>query len=454
MTPAIPVRFHRTCSLGSDRLKALPVRRLDSRIPSGTAPAIFIDDRCAFQTIEGFGGAFTESAAVVFHALPPTQQHRFLQAYFDPVRGHGYSFCRTHMNSCDFSLGHYACAPIAGDRALRHFSLAREQEKLIPLMRAAQRVAGKPFHLLISPWSPPAWMKTNGQMNRGGKLKSEYRATWALYYCRFIQALEREGLPVWGLSVQNEPEAAQTWDSCLWTAEEERDFVRDHLGPALKRHRLSRIKIVIWDHNRDRLFERARIAYDDPRAARFIWGAGFHWYCGDHFDNLQAAHDAYPDKKLLFTEGCQEGGPHLGSWVPAERYARSMIHDLNRWTVGWIDWNLLLDEKGGPNHVGNFCSAPIMADTRSGELLFQGSYYYIGHFTRFIRPGARRILCAATHDDLESTAFLNPDGSRAVVILNRSDKDLDFCLKTAAGGVRECSFAHSILTAVIPASPR
>lgn len=450
MPKPVTVRFYRTCSLGPDRLKKLAPHRLDSKLQSASGSSIFIDDQLTFQTIEGFGGAFTESAASVLNTLPAALQRRFFQAYFDPLRGHGYTFCRTHMNSCDFSLGNYACADVPDDRNLNHFSIAREKQLLIPMMRSAQRVAGKPLQLLVSPWSPPAWMKTNGEMNHGGKLKPEFRATWALYYCRYIQALEREGIPVWGVSVQNEPEATQTWDSCCWTAEEERDFVRDHLGPTLKRQHLTHHKIVIWDHNRDRLFERVRVAYEDPRAARYIWGAGFHWYCGDHFDTLQTTHDAYPDKKLLFTEGCQEGGPHLGSWVPAERYARSMIHDLNRWTVGWIDWNLLLDEKGGPNHVGNFCSAPIMADTQSGKLLFQGSYFYIGHFTRFIRPGARRILSVATHDDLETTAFLNPDGSRAVVILNRSEKAIDFTLKTPAGGVRNQSPAHSILTATIP----
>lgn len=445
------IRFIRTCSLGADRLKPLRPRSLAALRPEATGPSIFIDPRVAYQTLEGFGGAFTEAAASVFQKLPPAQQRRFLAAYFDPRKGHGYTFCRTHMNSCDFALGNYADAPVPGDRALRHFSIAREQQALLPMIRAAQRVAGRPLQLFISPWSPPAWMKTNGEMNRGGKLKPDCRAPWALHFCRFIQALEREGIPVWGLSVQNEPEAAQTWDSCLWTAEEERDFVRDHLGPTLRREKLGHLKIIIWDHNRDRLFERARVAYEDRRAARYIWGAGFHWYCGDHFDNLQAVHDAYPDKQLLFTEGCQEGGPHIGSWAPAERYARSMIHDLNRWTVGWVDWNLLLDEQGGPNHVGNFCSAPILADRRSGRLLIQGSYYYIGHFTRYIRPGARRILAASTHDHLETTAFRNRDGSLAVVILNRSDADIPFTLKTAQGGAGEISPAHSILTALLPA---
>ncbi len=447
--PTFPkVVIHRTIAGGKELLKRHAPQTM--RPPSGSgSPSIFVDPSRTFQEIEGFGGAFTESAASVFSGLPAREQRRFMRAYFDPVRGNAYTLCRTHMNSCDFSLGNYACADVPGDFELRSFSIAREMKWLIPMMKAALKIAGGRFKLFVSPWSPPAWMKTSGKMNRGGKLKPECRAAWALYYCRFIHALEREGIPVWGLSVQNEPEASQPWDSCIWTAEEERDFVRDFLGPTLKRQKLGGLKVMIWDHNRDRVYERARAAYEDPKASRFIWGAGFHWYCGDHFDNLQAVHDAYPDKHLLFTEGCQEGGPHIGSWAPAERYARAMVNDLNHWAVGWVDWNLLLDEKGGPNHVGNFCSAPILADTRSGRLMVQGSYYYIGHFSRFIMPGARRVLCASTHDDLETTAFLNPGGGCSVVILNRSENDIPWALKTPRGAIQNASPKHSITTAVI-----
>jgi glucosylceramidase len=292
-------------------------------------------------------------------------------------------------------------------------------------------------------------MKTNGQMNGGGKLKPEYRDAWARYYVRFIQEYEKEGVPIWGLTIQNEPAAVQPWDSCIWTAEEERDFVRDHLGPTLHRSGLERIKIIVWDHNRDLMVERAAVAYSDPEASKYIWGTGFHWYGPDKFDNVQIVHDAWPDKHLLFTEGCQEGGPHIGSWDLGERYARSIVNDLNRWTVGWVDWNILLDETGGPNHVNNFCSAPIIADTRNDRLIFQSSYYYIGHFSRFIRPGAARILCASTQDDLEATAFLNPDRTIAVVVLNRTDKERTFTLKRGARAAMCSMPAHSIATYIV-----
>jgi glucosylceramidase len=240
---------------------------------------------------------------------------------------------------------------------------------------------------------------------------------------RFVRAYADEGVPVWAVSVQNEPMARQRWESCLYSAEDERDFVRDHLGPTLRDAGLGHVKIVVWDHNRDLMFERAGVVYADADAAAFVWGTGFHWYGDEAFDQVQRVHDAWPDKQLLFTEGCQEGGPHVGSWEVGERYARNIINDLNRWTVGWIDWNLLLDERGGPNHVGNYCSAAVLADTARGALMHQSAYWVLGHFARFIRPGAQRVQASAA-PGLEATAYRNPDGTTAVVLLHRHDRAL------------------------------
>jgi glucosylceramidase len=352
---------------------------------------------------------------------------------------------RTTINSCDFALGNYAYDEVDGDFELEHFSIDHDRAAILPMVKEALRLSGG-LKLFASPWSPPAWMKTNSQMNHGGRLKPECRDAWARYYCRYVREYEKEGVPFWGLSVQNEPEAAQTWDSCLYTGEEERDFVRDYLGPALKKEGLDGLRLMIWDHNRDRLYDRAKAVYDDPLASQYVWGAAFHWYVGDHFDNVSAVHEAYPDKALLFSEGCQEGGPHTGEWALGERYGRSLINDLNRWTVGWVDWNLILDERGGPNHVGNFCSAPILADTRAGQPLYQSSYYYLGHFSRYIRPGAERIVHAGTADELETTAFINPDGTIAAAVMNRTERTLPFALCYNGLAARTISPAHSIIT--------
>lgn len=417
--------------------------------PGSLPDAVLIDPNRRYQTILGFGGAFTEAAAATFYKLEPAAQAAILKACFDPKEGLGYTLCRTTINSCDFSLGNYAYDEVAGDADLSHFSIEHDRLALIPLIQAARQAAGGQLILFASPWSPPAWMKTNGEMVHGGKVKPEYRQAWARYFVRYLRAYAEEGLPIWGLTVQNEPEATQSWDSCIYTAEEERDFVRDYLGPELAAAGLGSVRLMVHDHNRDHLFQRAKVIYDDPQAAQYVWGAGFHWYVGDNFDNVQRLHDAYSGKHLLFTEGCQEGGPHLGEWAVGERYGRSILNDLNRWTEGWVDWNLLLDERGGPNHVGNYCSAPVIADTRRGDLAgvsFQSSYAYIGHFSRYIRPGAERVICAPTHDDLEATAFRNSDGRLAVVVMNRSEKALPFSLDYKGMSAATEAPAHSIST--------
>jgi glucosylceramidase len=292
---------------------------------------------------------------------------------------------------------------------------------LIPFIKDAIEQAKTPIQIMASPWSPPAWMKTNGQMNHGGKLKEEFRDAWATYYCKYINAYEKEGIPIWGISVQNEPTAKQTWDSCIYTAEEERDFIRDYLGPTLENSNLLDKKVIIWDHNRNIMVERARTVLNDPEAAKYVWGTGFHWYNGDHFDAVQQVHDEFPDKELIFTEGCQENGPHIGSWDLGERYATSIINDLNRWTVAWIDWNLILDENGGPNHVGNYCSAPIIVDTNTQEILYQSSYYYLGHFSRFIKRGDKIIGCECKTDDLLALASINDSGITTTIVMNKKN---------------------------------
>ncbi len=421
------LKFFLTARDGDKRLASVGL--VPVQAPDNSLANVFVNSTHTFQTLQGFGAAFTEAAAVTWQRLSATKQAQVLRDYFDQGHGHGYSLCRVHMNSCDFSLGNYAHVETPGDIDLKSFSIERDRQALLPFIKAALRAAAQPIKLLVSPWSPPAWMKDNGQMNRGGHLLPQYRQAWARCYVRFIQEYAAEGVPIWAVSVQNEPAATQTWDSCIYSAEEERDFVRDFLGPELEKADLGQIKIVVWDHNRDSLVQRASVVYSDPQANKYVWGAGFHWYGEHHFEQVQLTHDAWPDKQLLFTEGCQEGGPHTGSWDLGERYAHNIINDLNRWTVGWIDWNLVLDETGGPNHVGNLCSAPILIDPVRDALLHQSSYYYLGHFSRLIKPGARRVLCAATKQDLECTAFLNPDGTVAVVVMNRTEAPIGFVLR-------------------------
>jgi glucosylceramidase len=263
-------------------------------------------------------------------------------------------------------------------------------------------------------------MKTNNEMKHGGKLKPEYFQTWADYFVKYIKAYAAEGIPMWGLTVQNEAMATQVWESCIFTATEEKDFVRDYLGPTLKKNGLSNVKIMIWDHNRGIMYQRAKIAYEDPKASQYIWGTAFHWYVGDHYDNVRMVHDAFPDKKLLYTEAGMDG-----SWNSALRIAKNMIIDLNNWTNGYAFWNLLLDETGGPRHAGGTGgrSNIITANLKTGEVSLNPPHYTFGQFSRFIKPGAKRIACTSNSDDFIATAFVNPDGKIAVVIQNLGEHE-------------------------------
>lgn len=416
--------------------------------PEEDAPTVFVDPGKTFQPIVGFGGALTDAAAETWGRLSPERRQEVLRAYFDPEQGLGYSLCRVSIHSCDFSSASFTYDDVAGDRELKHFSIEPDRRARLPFIKAA--LATAPFKVFASPWSPPAWMKTNQNMLLGGKLKAEYASTWAQYMARFVKAYAQEGVPLWGLTVQNEPQSAQRWESCQYTAEEERDFVKHHLGPTLAKEGLSRLNLMIWDHNRGLLYQRAKAVYDDPEASRFVWGAAFHWYVGDHFDNVRQVKEAWPDKALLFSEGCAESfdPTRIHDWQWGEKYGRSILADLRNGSAGWVDWNVLLDERGGPNHRKNFCYAPVHADTRTGQLTFMASYYYLGHFSRFIRPDSRRVATACNDDRLQAVAFLRPDGRTATVVMNPTDQAIAFHLWIGGQAAPLQLPGHSILTAL------
>jgi len=452
-----------------ERLACTPVVQASTQAAADVA--VFTGHR--FQTIHGFGGSFTPSAARTWLKLPPKARQEFLTACFDPNRGNGYTLGRIPIHSCDFSDGNWTYVSDE-DPSLKSFTVARDRQDVLPLVQAANAVAGTPVRLVASPWSPPAWMKDNGRMCQGGALLPEHYDTWARYFVRFLQAYAAEGVPIWGITTQNETEAVTPWENCTYTAAQERDFVRDHLGPALREAGLSATRLYIYDHNRDHMVTHCQPILDDADARAFITGVAYHWYVQRKHDNLRLLHDTWPDKEILFTEGCVELAnkavyegleteftgfgssgeqginPLDGHWSFGERYARSMIEDFNRWNTGFIDWNLLLDERGGPNHVNNFCSAPIMADTRTGNLHYQSSYYYIGHFSRFVGQGARRALCTTAHDALMAAAFVNSDESRVVVVMNDQDEPRSVRLAVDDRPFDLRLPAHSISTAVVP----
>lgn len=402
--------------------------------------------RVTYQEVLGIGGALTEAAAYTYAQMSAEKQQELLELYFGE-KGNKYNFCRLHIQSCDFALGNYAYIEDEKDTELKSFSIARDKEYILPFVKKAMEQE-KELVLLASPWSPPAFMKTNREMNHGGKLKKEYYQMWADMVARYVTEYKKEGVRISRLTVQNEPNACQTWDSCLFTGTEEREYVCGYLRKALDETGNAEVKINIWDHNKERVLDRALESLETPEAMQKIDGIAFHWYTGDHFEGLSEVRRLFPDKELIHTEGCVEYSKFAkdNQIRHAEMYAHDIIGDFNAGMNGYLDWNIYLDEKGGPNHVENYCDAPVMCDTKNDSIDIKRSYYYIGHFSRFLKRGAKRMLVSRYTDNIEVTGFVNPDGSKVAVLLNRTEEPQEF---TFCEENQVCEMkldAHSIMT--------
>ncbi len=427
------VQVYTTAKDTDKRLSLTDTKTFKQKVqPTEGEISVFVNSDKRFQKLFGIGGAITDASAEVFAKLSKEKQQEFLTAYYDLEEGIGYSLARTPIHSSDFASKSHTYVQ-EGDKDLSTFNIAPDHKYRIPLIKQAIATAGGKLPLYASPWSAPAYMKTNNNILQGGKLLPEYYQTWANYYTKFIEAYEKEGMPIWGITIQNEPMAVQRWESMIYTAEEERDFLKNYLGPTMENAGYADKNIVVWDHNRDLIGNRANTIFDDPEAAKYAWGIGFHWYetwAGGEtmHDNLALVNESYPDMKILFTEGTNEGfrADRYQYWPNAERYGHSMINDFNRGTVGWTDWNILLDQHGGPNHVSNFCFAPIHADTDSGELIYTPTYYYIGHFSKFVRPNAERVSTSSSRSVLMATSFINEDNKKVTIVMNQTDDDIKY----------------------------
>jgi glucosylceramidase len=371
------------------------------------------------EHFQGFGGAITESAAYVLSLMTPEQRRAVLQGYYGKS-GLNYHLGRLCISASDFSLSSYDY--LSGeDHSLKSFSLAHEDRYLLPVLKEIEEIRGEPLTLLVSPWSPCAWMKDNHEMAHGGRLLPEYYGLWAEYECRYLEEMAKRGIhPSW-ISIQNEPQAVQVWESCIYSSEEEADYALV-LRKALDQHGFQKTGIYIWDHNRDLLVQRANETLSRPEVNRAVEGIAFHWYVSEDFAQVKKCHEEHPDKHLLFSEGCIETvhvpEVKMGAFANGERYAKNIIGDLSGGTEGWIDWNIVLDEQGGPNHVGNYCEAPVQYDRKNHVVLFNHSYFCIEQFARFILPGAERIALSFKNPDLQGLAYGNPDQSVALVLWN------------------------------------
>lgn len=426
---------------------------------------INIFDEIEYQEILGFGGAFTESSAYNYSLLNDENKKCFMEKYFDRENGIAYNFGRTHINSCDFSLDIYSYVK-EGDKTLETFDISRDKKYIIPFIKDALQYCNDELVLFASPWSPPEYMKDNQSVIGGGKLLEDYKKVWALYYAKYIKAFADNGIKIFALSVQNEPMARQTWESCNYTAEDEKEFLEKYLIPALDKENLSDIKIILWDHNKERVYDRTeKILKDNKALSNRIWAVGHHWYTGDHFEGLRLVHEQF-DKPLICTEFCCSLADDMLS--AAERYAKEICGNFNNFEIASCDWNLLLNDKGGPFHnrskttvavpgvvfddVSGGCLAPVLRNSETNELIFTPIYYYIGHFSKYLKRGAKRIAITRYTDALDVCAFRNPNGDIVCVILNSSNLNLPVNIRIKDTVTEIQINAHTIKTFLLTES--
>jgi glucosylceramidase len=421
---------------------------------------ITLKPETTFQEITGFGGAFTESSAYLLNQISQKNRDKILNAYFSE-EGANYSLTRTHMSSCDFSLNSYSYAPVADDLNLENFSIEEDREDIIPMIKDAQAISKNGFRIIASPWTAPPWMKDNNDWF-GGSLLKEHYPTWALFFSKYYLAYEKEGIDIWAFTVENEPLGNDShWESMHYTPEEMGSFVKENLVSQFMEEGVE-AKILVYDQNKgEEMLPWARALLNDDTLKSNIYGTAVHWYFGtqDWFpESLQETHELAPDKHIIHTEACIDSEvPHWNDdawywkneatdwgfqwapekdkhlhpkYVPTYRYAKDIIGCLNNWVEGWVDWNMVLDEKGGPNHANNWCIAPVLVDVAKDEVYFTPLYYVMNHFSKFIRPGAKRIDFSCSDETLMVTAAQNLDGSTSVVVLNMEDepKTIEFKL--------------------------
>ncbi len=433
-----------------------------------------------YQTITGFGGSFTDATAHLLNRLSKENRSKILEAYFGET-GARYSLTRTHINSCDFSLGNYAYAMVEGDSTLKNFSIDRDKADIIPVIKDAMATSREGFKILASPWTAPPWMKDNKDW-RGGKLLPEYYDTWALYFSNYIDAYSEEGIDIWGITVENEPLGNDNnWESMHFTAEEMTHFVANHLGPSMEEQGMGHIKILGYDQNREHLQHWVDVMYQNEASGKYFDGTAIHWYASTYEvfpEALQYAHNKAPNKYLIQTEACvdaevpawkddlwywskeatdwgwdwaQEKDKYLHpKYVPVYRYARDIIGCLNNWVDGWIDWNMVLDKQGGPNWFKNWCVAPVIVDPENDEVYFTPIYFTLAHFSKYIRPGAKRIGFEKTDENLIATAAKNPDGSIACILFNPNEESKHVSLNLGTQTTKISIDPKSIQTIVIP----
>ncbi len=406
---------------------------------------IKIDDNYTFQNILGFGGAFTESTGYSLTTVPNNIHNKIMNDYFSK-EGLNYNFCRLPIGSTDFSLDSYS---YSYKDDLSDFSIQRDKKYIIPAIKAAQKI-NQNIKFLSTPWSPPAFMKNNNNVCNGGKLLDKYKDTWANYLVKYVKAYKNESIKIDYMTIQNEPNATQSWESCNYTAYDEANLLKKHLFPIFRKNGLD-TKFLIWDHNKDSILERVKETLIDNATIDLACGIAFHWYTGSHFDSLDLINKLFPNKLLIHTEGCTGYSKFKlkDELFNAEMYASEIIGDFNNGTNAFIDWNMVLEYNGGPNHKKNYCNSPIMINKNHSDYIKTPSYYYIGHFSKYIMPGAKRIHSSKFSEKISAIAFKNPDNSVIINLLNTNNYNIEYNLCYNNCVFHDNLDSHAIVTFII-----
>ncbi len=403
-----------------------------------------------YGTWQGFGGAITEAAAVALSRLPEAEQEKLLKLYFSKEDGIGYNYCRLPIGSCDFSTDAYSYVE-EGDEDLSTFDVSRDDKTIFNVIKKAQK-HNPELRFIASPWTPPRYMKTNNEW-QGGNLKKEYYSLWAKYFAKYINECRKRDINIEAVTVQNEPRHHQMWESCTYTPEEELEFVNNYLAKELKP---MGVKIFVYDHCKERVFERAEYAFKN--GGDNVDGIACHWYSGDYFDELRMVRERWPNKEIVMSEGCVAltslPPDENRQWQAAEQYLHDIFGNINNGLTAFCDWNMTLDENRGPFHFreGRHCVAdsPIISDNKEQKAVVQPSYYAIGHFSKFIRKGAKIIGTSKGRPSIELTAAKNPDGSIVIVIYNSLDADRKLILHLGDQILPITFESKSIYTVVVP----
>jgi glucosylceramidase len=430
LSPAVAAQEIRlyVSSQAGDRLTAQPALHFEQQA-SPKAATFEIDDKLAYQKIDGFGASLLEAGLMCINNLPPEEQDKLLRALFDPKEGAGFSAMKTVIASTDFmSAGpFYSYDPVPGDLELAHFSIARDLEPngLITFIKRARRYGS--FVLQAPMDYPPDWMLFDPDSNQN--VNPKYYGVLSHYYLRYLQEYEKKGITIDYLSLFNEP---GIYTKIPYTAI--RELLRDHLGPLLAQSGLPTKIMLSEAPDRDDAFKNYPVVLDDPAARKYVAVAPYHGYDFKDYSEIAKLHEKYPDIPLWMTEVCYAYEAGTPKSMPLPRYdfedgdfwGTQIFNDLENFASAWIYWNMVLDERGGPWSVSYIHGNPdanvqhpiVIVDRENKRVTYTGLYYYLAHFSKFVRPGAVRVGALGSQPGVRAMAFRAPDGGMTLELMN------------------------------------